>query len=409
VAETLRDGGRTVVSTRGGGWLGAGLVVAQVALAVCLVVGAGLVLGGVDRAVNGALGFDKRQVITAEMRLDGPAYSDPEPRRQFVARVLDRLRGIPAVEGLSAASSLPYSPGGGQLSRTIYPEGVELAEAEVRSARLLRVTPAYFDVLRIPLLEGRGLTDADRPETPAVAVVGRAFADRYWPGESPIGKRFRTTRDGQWLEVVGVAGDIVNDLLLNRGWPAYYTPLAQEPTFATAFAIRTAVDPLAVAGELRRAIAAVDPDLPVLQLRSMEQVVAERAGGITHLARLLGVMSGVALALALMGIYSLMAYAASRRTQEFGVRMALGATRGEVIRLSLRHAVVITGLGLAAGAACAAALNRVMSSTLFGLVSFDITAIVAMTLGIGATALVAGWLPARRAADLDPSVALRTE
>src|SRR5690606_17101541 len=143
--------------------------------------------------------------------------------------------------------------------------------------------------------------------------------------------------------------------------------------------------------------------------RSLEQVVSERAGGIAHLARLLGVMGAIALLLALMGIYSLMAYTAARRTQEFGVRMALGATRWQVMRLSLRQAAGLTGLGLAAGAARAAALSRVMSSTLFGLVSFDASAIAVMTLAIGATALVAGWLPARRAADLDPTVALRME
>jgi putative ABC transport system permease protein len=403
-SQALRDGGRTTTQGRSRSWLGTGLVVAQVAVAVCLVVGAGLVLGGVDRAVNGALGFDRQHVLTAELRLDGRAYAEPDERRQFVARVLDRLRGIPAVDTAAAASSLPFTPGGGQ---PVYPEGVQLTEAEVRQARFQRVTPEYFRALRIPLVEGREFSDADRQGTP-VTIVSRSFGDRYWPGQSPIGKRFRTAPDGPWLEVVGVVGDVVQDLLLNRGSPSFYRPSAEEPTFATAFLVRTGGNPLDLGGELRRAIAALDPDLPILHLRSMEQVVAERAGGITHLSRLLGVMSGIALLLALMGVYSLMAYVTSRRTQEFGVRIALGASRWQVTRASLDQVAVIAGVGLVVGTALGVALGRVMSSTLFGLVSLDFALVAMMVLAIGATALAAGFLPARRAASLDPTEALRT-
>jgi ABC-type antimicrobial peptide transport system permease subunit len=172
--------------------------------------------------------------------------------------------------------------------------------------------------------------------------------------------------------------------------------------------VRTGGNPLDLGGELRRAIAALDPDLPILHLRSMEQVVAERAGGITHLSRLLGVMSGIALLLALMGVYSLMAYVTSRRTQEFGVRIALGASRWQVTRASLDQVAVIAGLGLVVGTALGVALGRVMSSTLFGLVSLDFALVAMMVLAIGATALAAGFLPARRAASLDPTEALRT-
>lgn len=404
-AHALRDGGRTMAGASRT-WIGKTLVVGQVALAVCLVAGAGLVIGGVDRAVNGVMGFERRNVMTAELRLDGRAYAEPEQRRQFVSQVFERLRGMPAVDTLAAASSLPYTPAG---SDRIYPEGVALSDAEVRSARVQRVTPAYFDALRIPLLEGRVFTDADHPDAPLVAVVGRGFAERYWPGRSAIGRRIRTTADGPWLEVVGVVGDVVQDLLLDRGTPTMYRAAAQAPALPTAFIVRTAGDPRNVRGELRRAIAAVDPELPVLHLRTMEDVIAERAGGITHLARVLGAMSAIALLLALLGIYSLMAYLSSRRTQEFGVRMALGATRGSLRRLSLGHAAFVTGMGLAVGAVLAAALNRVMSSALFGLVSIDLPSIAMMTAGIGATALAAGWLPARRAASMDPTEVLRME
>ncbi|MCC7125422.1 MAG: ABC transporter permease [Acidobacteria bacterium] len=403
-ALALRDGGRTVIGASGRGWISKGLVVGQVALAVCLVVGAGLVANGLDRAVNGTPGFDRRHVMTAELRLDGRAYEQPEQRRQFVSAVLERLRGMPAVETLAAASSLPYTPASGE---PILPEGVALTAAEVQVARVQRVTPAYFDALRIPLLEGRTFTDDDRADTTPVAVVSRSFAERYWPGRSALGRRFRTAQDGPWLEVIGVAGDVVQDLLMNRTVPSVYRAAAQAPTFSTAFVVRASGDPLDVRGELRRAIAAVDPELPVLHLRTMEAVIAERAGGATHLARVLTVMSGIALLLALMGIYSLMSYLASQRTQEFGVRMALGATRGQLVRLSLRHAAAVTTVGIGAGAVLASALNTVMASALFGLVSLDLPAILLMTTAIGAAMIVAGWLPAHRAADLEPTEALR--
>lgn len=405
VSDTLRQGGRTMASgTRH--WLGLALASGQVALALALVVGAGLVIGGVDRAVNGRLGFDKQHVITAQLRLTTPAYESAERRRQFAEQVLGRLRGIPAVETLAVSSSLPYTAG--FQTRSIYPEGQPLTEAEVRQARWVSISPDYFKAMRIPLLDGRAFADADREDSPQVTIVSRAFADRYWPGASPVGRRFRTAADGPWLEVVGVSGDVVQDLLVDRGSPTYYRPVTQQTPFATVFVVRTTGNAVDLRGELRRAIAAADPDQPVLELRSLDRVVAERAGGITSFARLLAAMGIVALLLALVGIYSLMAYVASRRTREFGVRMALGATRWQVMRLSLRQAAIVTACGLAAGTGLALALSRVMSAAMFGLVSFDLVSIAGMTAALGVTVMAAGWLPARRAARMEPTEALRT-
>jgi len=186
-----------------------------------------------------------------------------------------------------------------------------------------------------------------------------------------------------------------------------YVPWAQDPSFTLSFAVRTNGDPLALAGELRRAIAAADPDLPIAELRSMEQVVADKVGGINYLAKALAAMGFLALALSLTGVYSLLAYLAARRTQEFGVRLALGATPGQVIALTVRQAIVVTTLGLAAGTGLAIALGRVMASALWGLVSLQFWPIALLVGAIGVTALVAGYLPARRAAELDPTDALR--
>jgi len=195
---------------------------------------------------------------------------------------------------------------------------------------------------------------------------------------------------------------------MNQRRPTVYEPVQQDPSLSLSFALRTNGDPLSLAGELRRAIGAADPDLPIIELRTMDKVVANKVGGIDYLAKALAVMGLIALGLALTGVYSLLAYLAARRTQEFGVRLALGASRRQVMALTLRQAVQITSVGLAIGGVLSVVLNRVMVSTLYGLVSLQGWLIAGLVVVIGLTALAAGYLPARRAADLDPTEALRT-
>jgi putative ABC transport system permease protein len=406
VADALRQSGRTATASRARHWLRTGLAAGQVALTLALVVASVLILGAVDNAVNGALGFDKRNLMTAQLTLPDVPYETPERRRQFITQVVDRLRGMPAIESVGVVAFLPYQ--GSSSNRPIYPEGVELTPAEARRADLQRVTPDYFGTMRIPVLAGRGLSDADTADARPVVVVSRSFADRYWPGESAVGRRFRIAADAPWLEVVGVTGDIMHDWFMQQRRPTFYRPAAQDPPFMMAFAVRTFGDPLAVAGELRRAIGAADPDQPILQLATMDQVVADKVGGVAYLARALAVMSGIALVLSVMGVYSLIAYLASRRTQEIGVRMALGATRGQVVRLTIGHALVITAIGLIVGTALAVALGQVMATALFGLVTLRAWPVVAMVVALGLVSVAAGYLPARRAAALDPTDALRT-
>ncbi|MGE0042634.1 MAG: ADOP family duplicated permease [Vicinamibacterales bacterium] len=407
VTDSLRQGGRTMTASGGRQWVRTALAAAQVALTLALVVASSLILRAVDGAVNGELGFDKRDVLTARLTLPEQPYADAGRRRQFITRVLDHLDGVPAVTGAAVTSTLPYA--GSNTGRDFYPEGQTLTPAEVRSVDYRRVTPGYLDTMKIPLLAGRGLTDNDRDDTRPVALVSASLAERYWPGADPIGRRFRTAPDGEWIEVVGVAGDVMHDWFMNQHRPTVFRPVGQDVGYSMAIVARTIGDPTGVAGEMRRAIALADPDQPIQAIASMDQVVADKVAGIGYLAHALAVMSGIALALALMGMYSLMAYLAARRTQEIGVRLALGATKWQVIRLTATQAVRITAIGVVIGTAMAVGVGRVMESALFGLVTLGPLQLAGIVLALTAVALLAGYLPARRAANLDPALALRTE
>jgi putative ABC transport system permease protein len=291
----------------------------------------------------------------------------------------------------------------------LYPEGVTLQPAEVRNVDVRRVTPEYLEVMRIPLLKGRGLLESDVESTDQVALVSQQLAERYWPGADALLQRFRLADNGPWITVVGVVGDVTHDWFLNQRNPTVYRAVRQDPPYNVSVMVRTAGDPMSLAGDLRRAIGAADPNQPIRELLSMQELVDIRASGLRYAARTLSVIGGIALLLALMGIYSLMSYLASRRTQEIGVRMAFGATRGDVVRLTLRQAATITSVGLLAGLGLAYALSAAMQAVMFGAVVSNVLLPLALATVLAIAALGASYLPARRAARLDPTVALRSE
>jgi putative ABC transport system permease protein len=383
------------------------LTAAQVALTLALLFGSGLMLTGADRTVNGDLGFDKHNLLTAQLVLADRPYVEQEARRQFIDRVLTAMRAIPAASDVAFTSALPY--GQSNPSRTIFPEGQSLDPQDARYADLRHISPTLLATLKIPMISGRGFTDADRDDTVRVAIVTQSFARRYWPDQDAIGKRFRTTADGQWLTIVGVSADYLHNWFNQTRRPTFYVPYTQEAPLTAMFAIRTIGDPLSLAGDLRRAIGAADPNQPISQLRSMDEVVNDRTGGITFLAKALAVVALIALVLSVAGVYSLMAYSASQRTKEIGVRLALGASWWQVIRLTTGQALRVTAAGTVIGAVMAAGVGQVMQSALVGAVSNDYATLGALIVLLGCVALLAAYLPARRAAKLDPTVALRAE
>jgi putative ABC transport system permease protein len=364
-------------------------------------------LSAADSAVNGALGFDKSRLMTAQLVLPDRPYADVELRRQFVARVVERMQANPAAEIVAVTNSLPYSQNNAQ--RQIFPEGETLNPQEALSADMRRISPPFFSALGIPLVAGRFFTDNDREDTAAVAIVSQNFARRYWPDQDPLGRRFRTSADGPWLTVVGVSGDVLHNWFLNQRRPTYYRPLAQDSSPLLTFAIRTTGNPETLAGDLRRAILAADPSQPIDKLMTMDAVVAERTGGLLFLAQALSVIALIAFTLAVAGVYSLMAYIVSQRTREIGVRLALGATWWQVIRLTTGLAVKIAMIGAAVGTAMAIGIGRVMQSMLQGIASNELLTLAGLVLVLMAVTIAAAFLPARRAANMDPTTALKAE
>jgi putative ABC transport system permease protein len=404
VADTLRQSGRTMTANRQRQWLRSMLATSQVALALALLFGSTLAITAADRNVNGMLGFDKQNVMVGTINLPERTYSDAEKRRQFINRVMDGMRSIPAATDIGVTNNIPA--GFNNNGRPFFPEGVDLQPAEARMVNYRLSSNGYFSALKIPLLRGRWFEDSDRPDAVQVAVVSASVARRYWPDEDALGKRFKLAHDGPWFMVVGVSGDVVHNWFLRRE-ETIYRPIAQSPPYGGDFAIRTVGDPTALAADFRRAVAAVDPDQPIASLKTLEDMVEERAAGFTFIARALGVVALIALVLSVLGIYSLMAFMTTQRTQEIGVRMALGAGRWQVILAISRRALAITVIGSAVGAALAFGVGNIMQSLLFGMVTTSLTQLAAIAVLLASAALIAAYLPARRAAGIDPMSALR--
>ena len=268
--------------------------------------------------------------------------------------------------------------------------------------------------MQIRLLRGRGFTDADRDHAEPVAIVSQSMADRYWPGADPIGRHVRYPTEsrqsnGPWITVVGVSDEVIHDWVYARRAPTVYRPYAQEPSRDLALAIRTLGDPATLAPEIRRAIHALDPDRPIFDVRSMEQVLRERLTGPRLVSAMMATLSGLAMALAAMGLYGVIACLVSQRTHEIGLRIVLGARRLDVLRLVVGHSLRLTATGVILGALLALATSRVWGSMLFGIASFDLGVFIGLTVGVAATGLVAAYLPARRALRIEPVIALRSE
>jgi putative ABC transport system permease protein len=407
--DHLREGGRGGEGPRRGRVRRA-LVVTEVALALVLASGAALMVRSFARLQEGRLGFDPENVLTFRVMLPEERY-DEARQRAFVDDVVARITRLPGVQTAGAATFLPLSGWGGQRAFAV--DGAPApAPGQEPSADFRTVAGDFLGALRTPLIQGRGFTARDREDAPLVAIVNQAFARRFLPGGAlgrRIDMRIVTSDVPRWREVVGVAADLRHRGLAEEVRPEVFVPFRQEPLPLIGFAVRTAGDPLALAGAARREVWAVDPDQPVSYVLALETMAAESLTLRRASMLVLVFFAATALALAALGLYGVMAHVVAQRTHEIGVRMALGAERARVMRMVVGQGLRLAGAGLALGLVGSLALTRVLSSMLFGVSPTDPATLATAALLLAATALVASAIPARRATRVDPMVALRYE
>jgi len=411
LSDVLHDGGRgtTVGGARQRGRNA--LVVFQMAAALVLMATAGLAVRSARDLLRGPQGYDPDRLLTFEVRLNEHTYAEPARRLTFVRDVRERLGRLPGVTDVTTANVLPARNGNNWQGVEV--EGQPLAKnADPPSVDARWVEPNYFATMRLPVLQGRGIEEADVEASQPVVVVSRSFAQKFWPGQDAIGRRFRTVdpaSETPWLTVVGISGDVVHQWVMRRNWPTMYRPMRQEPRLRLAFAMRTTGDPDALMPAVGRALKDVDPDQPADDVMSMRRAIARGTIGIQYVAGIMSAFGVLALVLALSGVYGILSYRVSLRTTEIGVRMALGATRRDVLALTLGQAARLSAIGLAAGAVLAFGMARVLSSALRGAVASDPGMVALTTAALALAALVAAWVPSRRAMGIEPAMALRSE
>jgi len=406
VTSALKEGGRSGEGHRRTSARSL-LLIGEVALSLMLLVGAGLLIKSFLRLQEVRPGFNAHNVLIANLALPYPKYQY-EHFEEFFRRLTERLEAAPGVQAAGGSLNLPLNAGGYAIERGFVPEGRSLTVDENRDAMFSAITGDYFRALQIPLLAGRTFELRDNANAPKVVIINETIAKRHFGSVTEaIGKRLSIWRDEKFMrEIVGVVGDTKTGSLTGQGGAQIYVPNAQAQWNLMGLVIRTAGDPAAFAATLRHEVQALDKDQPIYNVRTMDDVVANSLGTRRVSMQLLTVFAIAALLLAAIGIYGVMAYSVTQRTQEIGIRMALGAQKWDVLRLVVRQGMTLAAIGVVVGLVGALGLTRVISNLLFGVGASDPTTFIGISLLLIAVAFVACYLPARRAAKLDPVIAL---
>ena len=407
--ETLKESGRSGSHARRNR-IGSALMVSEIALSFMLLVGAGLLIKSFARLREVNPGFNPSKVLTMRISLPAGKYQPGEPRAQVYRQVTERIGSLPGVASAAAILSLPLGGDTFNVGRGYLREGSAATPENAGNAAYFTVTPAYFDTLQIPLKAGRGFTDRDTNEAAKVIIVNETLARKLWPGESPIGRKISVWRDEKFFrEIVGVVGDTRASLDTEPG-SQMYVPYAQDAGWGSlSLVVRTNSEPTAFAGAVRNEIRAVDKGIPIYNIKTLDDVVATSAAPRRTPMLLLSSFASVAMLLAMLGIYGVTAYYVTQRTHEIGVRIALGAQLKDVLRLILTRGVVFALVGIVLGAVGAFALTRYLTTLLFGVPPIDLFTFLIVAAILVVVALLASAIPARRAAKVDPLVALRYE
>ena len=408
VNQTLRDEGRGSTGGHRRVQLRGLLVVGQVALSLLLLIGAGLLVRSFSQLLRVDPGFDPQNVLTMNVSLPTVKYAEPQKQVAFFDDLVRRVSAVPGVRSAAISAALPLVP---KRITPVLPEGQpEVPLAERPFIIIEAINPSWFRTLHVPLQAGREFTDADNADAPKVVVVNQALARRYWPGQNPIGKHIALGRQTP-SEVVGVAADVKNRGLALDAQVQLYFPFSQLPWGNMNLLVRTVNDPHAMVSAIRAQIAAIDADQPVTNIQTVDELMDGSRAQPRFILLVLGIFSAVALVLAIVGIYGVLAYSVAQRRQELGIRLALGAEKSDILRLVVGQGLSLTMIGVGIGLVLALALSWLMASMLSGVLykisARDLTTFVLAPVVFMVIALIASYLPARKATQVDPNEALR--
>jgi putative ABC transport system permease protein len=408
--DALKASPQLLSGGHSGRWKRDILVTGQIALALALTVCAGLALRSFANLQSVNLGFDTHRVLAMKVDLPRQKYESQDAKAAFYDQSLRRIRQIPGVVSAAVINTIPL--GSSSISMSVNVEGYTPAPEEHLGMNILMTSPDYFQTLGIPLLKGRDFNDLDNPNTQGAVIVNQAFCRRFWGNEDPVGKRVQFGLPGSnspWLVVVGVVGNVRHWGAREEASAQLYSPISQRASSIMCYVIRAADDPLALAALARQAVADVDPDQPVYNLRTMDDLVYQSIGESAVYAALLGLFGVIALVLTAVGIYGVLSYSVSRRLREFGLRIALGARTADVLRLVLTRYAVLSLIGIACGGGLALLLTRLLKSQLYAISATDPLTLVFVGALIAIVGLAAAYHPARRATRANPMESLRCE
>ena len=412
LVDQLKAGGRTSTGSKRTHRLRNIFIVGQISLAVALVVGAALMAKGLNAMFHRSDVYRPKQILTFNITLSAEHYGTPQKKVEWYQNSLDKIKSLPGVKNAVITTALPQG-GDGTWDDSFRIDNRPVVPGQIQNAARLTVSNGYFNALHIPVIAGRAFTESDGLNATPVGIVSRKFAQLYFPGTSPLGHKIRlgANRDtnNPVVTIVGIADDVQYQWTDDSAEPAIYLNASQIPSDDAKYAVLTEGDPLAVASAVRRQLAAIDPALPLDAMQTYAEYVRESLIGLTNAVSMLAVDAAIALLLAAIGIFGVMANLVGERRREIGVRLTMGATRHDVLRMILRRAAILTGIGLAIGIPLAAALARGVANLLYGVRPGDVAVFASTIVAIAGIALLAAYVPARRAAHVDPVESLRSE
>ncbi|HKP13639.1 MAG TPA: ABC transporter permease [Blastocatellia bacterium] len=408
--ESLKEGGRASAEGASGRRLRSGLAMSEVALVLVLLIGSGLLLKSFARLQRVKPGFDAERLLTMELALPRPKYKPGYRIISFTNDLLEKVSALPGVQGAATSFTVPLS---GQVPTSTFAIEGQPAEpsGQVNNTQFQVVSPSFFQTLGIPLLRGRWFDSQDRPDSTGVVVINETLAERFWPGQDPIGKRIalKDFGSGDWLSIIGVVGSVRYEGLNLRPDLQMYLAYTQTPWKDLALLVRTTADPMRLVASVRDKVHEVDDEQPLYNVRTMNEVVADSVAQPRFNTQLISILTAVALTLTVIGVYGVISYSVSQRTHEIGIRMALGAQTPHILGMIIAQGLRLAIWGIAIGLLTALFVTRLMASLLYGVSAKDPLVFLAVPALLAGVILAACYLPARRATKVDPMIALRYE